>query len=82
MTKPVRYLSQADLARELGVTASTVTTWRSRYDDFPAPDVLIGDAPGWLPSRLSEIMGWRGSRPGQGTGGGRPRRDSKDAGAT
>jgi hypothetical protein len=70
------YLSQADLARELGVARNTVTVWRGRYGDFPAPDVTIGRAPGWRRARLPEIRAWMGTRPGQGSGGGRPRKDS------
>jgi hypothetical protein len=70
------YLSQADLARELGVARNTVTVWRARYPDFPVPDVTIGRAPGWLRARLPEIRTWMGTRPGQGAGGGRPRTGS------
>ena len=75
------YLGMADIARQLGVTASAVTTWRSRYRDtptpFPAPDVEIGldrSIPGWRPGRMKEIRRWRDTLPGQGAGGGRPRR--------
>ena len=70
-----RYLSQADIARELGVARHTVTVWRARYADFPEPDVLVGGAPGWLAGRRGEIRAWLESRPGQGAGGGRPRKD-------
>ena len=69
------YLSQADIARELGVARHTVTVWRGRYPDFPKPDVTVGGAPGWLPGRLPEIRSWRDTRPGQGAGGGRPRKN-------
>lgn len=79
-----RYLGMADIAREFGVTASAVTTWRSRYrgtpTPFPAPDVEIGldrGIPGWLPERIGEIRQWRDSLPGQGAGGGRPRRNAE-----
>jgi len=75
MSPAAEYLSQADVARELGVARNTVTVWRARYADFPAPDVTIGRAPGWLPARLPEIRAWMGTRPGQGAGGGRPRND-------
>jgi hypothetical protein len=77
------YLGMADIARQLGVTASAVTTWRNRYSGtpapFPAPDVEIGldrGIPGWLPGRVDEIRQWRKSLPGQGAGGGRTRRDA------
>lgn len=66
-----RYLGQADIARELGVTRHAVTVWRGRYDDFPQPDVLVGSIPGWAPGRMAEIRRWKDSRPGQGAGGGR-----------
>lgn len=80
-----RYLGQAAISRELGVSRGVVGTWRNRYKDtptpFPEPDVLIGAddgdddraIPGWLPGRLEEIRRWRDSLPGQGAGGGRPR---------
>lgn len=81
---PARCLGIAGIARELGVTPSAVTTWRSRYNGtatpFPAPDIEIGDGrgiPGWLPARLEEIRQWRGSLPGQGSGGGRPRKNAQ-----
>jgi len=75
MSPAAKYLSQADIARELGVARHTVNIWRTRYTDFPEPDVVVGDAPGWLADRLAEIRAWKDSRPGQGAGGGRPRRD-------
>lgn len=80
-----RYLGQAAISRRLGEGRHVVGTWRNRYKDsptpFPEPDVLIGDGedderaiPGWLPERLPEIRRWRDSLPGQGAGGGRPRK--------
>jgi hypothetical protein len=78
-----RYLGQASVARELGVTRHLVGTWRSRYKDtqtpFPEPDAITEesdgrDVPGWLPGRLPEIRAWRATLPGQGKGGGRPRK--------
>jgi transposase len=75
MSPAAKYMSQAELARELGVGKSTVNVWRTRYGDFPEPDVIVGEAPGWLAERLPEILRWKESRPGQGAGGGRPRRD-------
>ena len=78
MTVSVVYLSQADIARELSVTPSAITTMRSRHDNFPAPDVIVGSGkhavPGWLPGRMYEIHEWNAFRPGQGAGGGRPRK--------
>jgi hypothetical protein len=73
------YLGTAQLAAELDVDARTVSKWVARYPPasphpFPAPDVAIGDVLGWNPKRLSEIKAWRAGMPGQGAGGGRPRR--------
>ena len=79
-----RYLGQAAIARELGVTRHLVGTWRNRYRDtptpFPEPDAWTEesdgrDVPGWLPGRMVDIRVWRASLPGQGAGGGRPRKD-------
>ncbi|WP_017972516.1 helix-turn-helix transcriptional regulator [Actinopolyspora halophila] len=74
-----RFLGVADLAAELGVSTGTVTKWVARYPadsahPFPAPDVHIGNVYGWEPSRIEEIKQWRAGMPGQGTGGGRPRK--------
>jgi hypothetical protein len=72
-----RYLGANGLAQALGVTQHAVYKWRSRHPagsrtPFPLPDVEIDDSPGWHPDRLSEIVRWRESLPGRGTGGGRP----------
>lgn len=82
-----RYLSQAAIGRQLGGGRHIVGTWRNRYagtpTPFPEPDVWIGDGddddravPGWLPERMPEIAEWRKTLPGQGSGGGRPRREA------
>jgi len=76
MSPAAQYLGQAEIAAELGVARHTVNVWRSRYSDFPEPDVTVGGVPGWLPARLPEIRAWKDSRPGQGVGGGRSARDS------
>ena len=73
-----RYLTTADVARELGVQPATVSSWRTRSQPgrpyaerpFPAPDMKIGNASGWLPERLPEIREWMAARPGMGVGGG------------
>jgi hypothetical protein len=36
------FLSQTDLARELGVTPDAIRLWRKRYPGFPEPDAWIG----------------------------------------
>lgn len=77
-----RYLSTADLAELLGISPATVRFLRAqskpggRYaaDPFPEPDLIIGQSPGWAEERSGEIMAWNGRRPGQGAGGGRPRK--------
>jgi hypothetical protein len=61
-----RYISTAGIAALFNVDTKTVAQWRSRYPDFPAPDVMIGKTAGWHPSRVDEIRRWHDSRPGQG----------------
>jgi hypothetical protein len=78
MDKPI-VLDSAAVGRLLGVTAATVTQYRSdsrngrRYSShpFPEPDGHSGRSPFWLPSRSQEIEEWARTRPGQGTGSGR-----------
>ena len=81
-----RYLSGAAIGRRLGYGRHAVATWRDRFKDtptpFPAPDVTVGDdegdsrsVPGWAEDRMDEIRRWKDSLPGQGSGGGRPRKD-------
>jgi transposase len=83
-----RYLGQAAVARELGVSRHLVGTWRNRYKDtgtpFPEPDAIVDesdgrDVPGWLPESMDAIRAWRASLPGQGAGGGRPRKADEPA---
>ncbi len=69
-----RYFSTAEIAHEFGVTRQTVQYWR-RSPTFPKPDANIGEVPGWLPHRMTEIQTWHANRPGQGAGGGRPRKN-------
>lgn len=60
-----------------GVDRRTVAVWRGRYADThpcPAPDAMTGPTPGWLPERADEWREWHRTRPGQGAGGGRPRK--------
>ena len=83
-----RYLGQAAIARELGVTRHLVGTWRNRYRDtptpFPEPDAWTEesdgrDVPGWLPGSVDAIRAWKASLPGQGAGGGRPRKPGQQS---
>lgn len=76
------YLTTADLAELLGVKPATVRFLRAqskpggRYDGdpFPEPDLTIAQSPAWKADRVDEIKAWNGRRPGQGMGGGRPRK--------
>ena len=70
----ISYIRTSDIAREFRVRRQTVQYWR-RSPSFPEPDVMTGDVPGWLPERMDEIKQWYANRPGQGTGGGRPRKN-------
>lgn len=72
-----RYLGSGGLAAALGVDQRTVSSWISRHGPgtdhpVPAPDVVVGEVLGWAPERVPEWQTWRATRPGQGTGGGRP----------
>lgn len=81
-----------EVAAELGVKPRTITQWMVRslpsldskgkkrlYADhpFPAPARYAGKSPEWERSRLPEIKNWHATRPGQGAGGGRPRKESR-----
>jgi len=79
--KTWRYLGREDVGRWFGVSGETVRRWQERYGQggggyrpFPPPDVILGRSPGWSPHRESEIYAWHEGRPGQGKGGGRPRK--------
>lgn len=60
------YLSQNDIAALLGKDRHAVNVWRSRYPDFPEPDVRVGvggrPVPGWAVSRMDEIRAWAAGR--------------------
>jgi len=73
----LRYLGMVEIGEWFEVSHRTVALWRRRYvadHPFPEPDVVIGRTPGWSPARESEIRAWERARPGQGAGGGRPRK--------
>ncbi|MFB9686591.1 hypothetical protein [Amycolatopsis plumensis] len=75
--KTLRYADMVEIGTWFNVSHRAVANWRSRYADshpFPEPDVIIGRTPGWSPARRSEIDRWAAARPGQGAGGGRPRK--------
>lgn len=58
-------LDRAAVGAILGIDPRTVTTYRERYPDFPAPDGYIGRSPWWLAERAAEIRAWAESRPGR-----------------
>jgi hypothetical protein len=81
--RPARYLSVAGIAVELGIKPATLTqkAWRHHgTHPVPAHDAEIshgyGPDKGWLPSSLPAWRAWLESLPGQGAGGGRPRKSS------
>jgi len=55
---------------------------RRLYADhpFPAPARYAGKSPEWERSKLPEIKTWYVTRPGQGAGGGRPKKDQPRSG--
>lgn len=55
----------ADVAAYLGVSVSTVSTYKAR-GQMPAPDRTFGRTPAWRPASIIE---WHETRPGHG---GRP----------
>jgi hypothetical protein len=67
----ITYLSTSDIGSWFGKKGATVTKWRQRYNDFPAPDAVIGvdengyQVHGWLPSREPEFRTWEAGRRGQ-----------------
>lgn len=82
MTAP-KLLTVGDVAESLGLKQRTirnyhaVATRRRRDDttrrgDFPPPDLFVGRTPVW---KTSTITAWQRRRPGQGVGGGRPRKE-------
>jgi hypothetical protein len=89
--KPLRYWSVTEIGELFGVSGHTVDVWRRRYGlnrtaaeiakapTFPEPDMVLGVSrpnAGWLPEREAELRAWHAARPGQGAGGGRPRKAS------
>lgn len=63
-------LTTQDVALMLGVTPATVRSYSAR-GVMPPPDGYLGRTPWWRPGT---IKAWRAQRPGQGVGGGRPRK--------
>ncbi len=75
-------LNRQAVADLIGVKAKTISQYlvesrgEGRYagHPFPPPDGYIGKGPWWRKERAGEIKTWAEKRPGQGVGGGRPRR--------
>lgn len=72
-----RYLSMKDIGKEMGVSAATVSKWRTRYADTdhptPEPTAWTGDpndggTPGW--DNTTAWQAWKETLPGRGAGGG------------
>ena len=67
-----RYLGLKEIGDLFGVSAATVSKWRTRYAGTehacPEPAGWIGDAPGW--DDPDDWKGWKASLPGRGSGGG------------
>ncbi|NEG96850.1 hypothetical protein GFD17_08835 [Bifidobacterium sp. SMB2] len=60
-----RYLSTKEVGERLGLKNAASA-------GLPEPDVLVGRTKGWKPETIDA---WLANRPGQGVGGGRPRKD-------
>jgi len=56
------YLSMVEVAELCGLAEQSIRVYRSR-GKLPAPDVMIGKTPGWLPETIEE---YRKTLPGQG----------------
>ena len=65
-------LTVKDVAARLGVKPRTVEAYRHHIQyGFPEPDGRLGRTPWWKPATIDD---WQKGRPGQGRGGGRPRK--------
>lgn len=69
---PAGALTVAGVAARLGVQRRTVEAYRHHTQyGFPEPDGRLGRTPWWKPATIDA---WQKGRPGQGRGGGRPRK--------
>lgn len=65
-------LTVKEVAARLGVKPRTVEAYRHHPQyGFPEPDGRLGRTPWWWPATIDT---WQKGRPGQGRGGGRPRK--------
>ncbi|MUL39623.1 hypothetical protein FZ103_00245 [Streptomonospora sp. PA3] len=65
MARTREYLSTAQVAAEVGVDRSTITTSLRRHGPkstrpFPVPRVRVGSSPGWDEDQLDDIRAWFG----------------------
>lgn len=78
--EPLRCAGIAGVAVWLSMTPAALAKAMDRHPGWPAEDARIEqqrpgrDYLGWLPSRRPEWDAWKASLPGQGKGGGRPRK--------
>lgn len=64
-------LDREQVAARVGIEPASVTRYLVR-GGFPEPDRRFGRSPAWFASTVDR---WLQSRPGQGAGGGRPRKE-------
>lgn len=77
-------LDRTAVAALIGVQPKTISQYLTESHEggryathpFPKPDGYIGKGPWWRRERKAEIKAWAAARPGQGAGGGRPRKSS------
>lgn len=78
--EPLRCAGIAGVAAWLSMTPAALAKAMDRNPGWPAEDATIeqqrGSHPyrGWLPDRRPEWEAWKAALPGQGKGGGRPRK--------
>lgn len=78
--RPLRCAGIAGVADWLSMTPAALAKAMDRNPDWPGEDVTIDQKRdghpyrGWLPERRAEWEAWKASLPGQGAGGGRPRK--------
>src|SRR5690606_37902602 len=59
MPQPSAQVTAAEISRIAGVTRATVSNWRRRHDDFPAPSGGTDSSPLY---DLEEVRAWLASR--------------------
>lgn len=59
MPQPPAQVTAAEISRIAGVTRATVSNWRRRHDDFPAPSGGTDSSPLY---DLVDVRKWLGAR--------------------